>query len=160
MQIADTVQLIIKSVLEGKGTVGQLIMRDTLMQLVNGIARDVRTTMRGVNGSLHNVDSLLTTFNVLGKGGAGVVDSLNTVLVQVTTLLTNLSAVSSNVNTMMLQGSTQQLPADVQKVLKTLDKDLDETQILLRALQEHWLLRGSVKKVKNADAQRPGNQKK
>ncbi len=134
-QVTSMVTLLetmLTGILGGKGTVGQLLTKDTLAGLVNGIGRNVDDLVSAAQGSLRGIDTLILEFTALGRGGRGFIDSLNFVSQRVRTSLDDVGAILKN-----LHGASE----DVTPMLKEVRDDIGEAQRMMQTLQQSWIYR-------------------
>jgi phospholipid/cholesterol/gamma-HCH transport system substrate-binding protein len=154
MKMVEMVQAILKDVTEGRGTVGKLIVEDSLINLIQKTIRDAdRTvntadhTVKDLNGSvsrtLGNLDTTLVTFTKMGTDGMVLVDSLLTAVTNINGLLAAYAP---------LADSLADIPAQLDKTMGGVQSDLKELEKLLRAIQKHPLIRKQVKEVEDEDA--------
>ncbi|MBD3345439.1 MAG: MCE family protein, partial [Chitinivibrionales bacterium] len=140
-QITDmvgTIQTILTHVSEGKGSVGRILMEDSLYRQIHGITRQVTGIAAGANTTLSNFDSVIVSFSDLGKDGGMLIDSVVCMINQFEKFVVGLDT---------LVGNVQSVPKELSNTLNILERDLGETEIILKAIQKHWLLRKRVKKV-------------
>ncbi|MBN1309125.1 MAG: MCE family protein [Chitinispirillaceae bacterium] len=134
-QVATMVTLIetmLTGVLEGKGTVGRLLMEDTLVELVNGIGRNFDELVSATQGSLRGVDTLIRELTALGRSGSGFIDSLTFVAERVRTSLDDAGVVLKD-----LRGAS----GEVAPMLTGVRDDLGEAEKMMRTLQQSWIYR-------------------
>jgi ABC-type transporter Mla subunit MlaD len=137
---------IIKGIEAGDGTVGQIFKNDTLFKHINkisantvgitantvGITSNVRKLTAEASGTVRNVDSLLTTFNVLGKDVVTILDTLTPLIGTVNKTIEDVGEILKDVKT---------LSGEAPEMLDRLQHDLGEVEMMLRTLQEGWLFK-------------------
>lgn len=130
---------VVTDIANGKGTVGRLITEDSIYRQIQGVLSQVRNLTRQVEHTLKVADGAIVTYQELGEKGQSAIDSVVQVVKGVEPVLEDARGLMSTVD-----GTVKQLPS----VLTKVSGDLDELNMILRALQEHPLLRGSVKRAK------------
>jgi ABC-type transporter Mla subunit MlaD len=137
------IQKIVEGVSQGKGTVGRLFAEDSVITLANRIGNDVHRLVGKMEGTVSGLDTVLNTYNRLGANGGGLVDSLVSAANRLNTILGSFAPLAEQM---------QPLPAEIDKVLKGVQKDLAEAEKLLRAVQKHGLIRKQVREVEKEDS--------
>jgi phospholipid/cholesterol/gamma-HCH transport system substrate-binding protein len=134
---------IVKGIKEGEGTVGQLLKNDTLYRNINKTSAGAFAVTSNVNssvgkiaedirGTVRNTDSLLTTINTLGKGGATLVDTLSALINTANGTIAQIGDILKNVKT---------VSDDVPEIMNKLQRDLDEAEYMLKSISEGWLFK-------------------
>ncbi len=136
--MVEKLQELVEAVLEGKGTVGRLLLDDELYESLNSVTRGVASVTRNARMTMGNVDALLDTLTAAGSGSALLLDSALTTVKDFNALMANVDSLVSGF---------KPLPSDMRALLSTMHTDMRETEVILKALQDHWLLRRRVKKV-------------
>jgi phospholipid/cholesterol/gamma-HCH transport system substrate-binding protein len=141
----NQIQDILRTVQEGKGSVGRILMNDTLALLLEQTVRDARRlvgganrTLGGLDQTMGTLDTTLQSYAVVGGNVGGLLDSLAGVVAGVNGLMGQVAPI--------LKGF-QTLPAEVNKTMQGLQRDLRETETLIKAVQRHPLIRKEVKQV-------------
>jgi len=140
--VVSNLQVIIKGIAEGKGSVGQLLTNDTLFRQILRDTRHLDATLAQADKMLKDLDKTVLSFDAVGKSGASLVDSLGGTLARVNGLVGNLDSLLVNV---------QKLPEGVARTMDGVQRDLGETETLLKAVQKHWLIRKQVKQVREEE---------
>jgi len=137
LDMFTTISGILKDVDSGKGLVGQILRSDTMVTTVYAVIGDVRRLMQKAEGVMAEANRTLQTFTGLGETGGAVADSVMQILAGVQPLMAKIDILLSQANDI-----TETLPP----VIKQVDTDLKDVEILLKGLQEHPLLKKSIKK--------------
>jgi ABC-type transport system involved in resistance to organic solvents, periplasmic component len=131
----DTFQKILQNILDGKGTVGRIMKEDTLVTIAQQIARNANSLVLHANTSLRQVDMILNKVGDIGEKGKQIADSVKELSGKIITLVTDVNGLVNGLN-----GATKDVPALMGKV----QSDLSEVELLLKALQNNWLIKGSI----------------
>jgi|WetSurMetagenome_2_1015567.scaffolds.fasta_scaffold00264_24 phospholipid/cholesterol/gamma-HCH transport system substrate-binding protein len=131
----ETLQQILQTVLEGKGTVGRLIKEDTLITAANAVARNANGLVLRAYATLGRVDTVLVKFAAVGEKGKGVADSIAAVASKVGKLVTDVNVLANSIQT-----AAKDLPA----VMSRVQTDLSEVELIIKGLQENFLIKGIV----------------
>ncbi|MBD3420994.1 MAG: MCE family protein [Chitinivibrionales bacterium] len=140
--LLGAVQQTVDTLNAGRGTLGRLLKDDSLYAMVLDLGDDVDEVAIGMETTLRNFDQALHSFETLGQGGKKMIDSAVILVDQFNGLMENVDSLVTN---------THALPKNLEAVMAGLTRDIEQTEILLKALQRHWLLRRSVKKVKEEE---------
>jgi ABC-type transporter Mla subunit MlaD len=115
----DTFQKILQNILEGKGTIGRIM---------NSLVSHANITLR-------QVDTILYKVGDIGGKGKQIADSVKELSGKIITLVTDVNGLVIG-----LSGATKDVPALMGKV----QSDISEVELLLKALQNNWLIKGSI----------------
>jgi phospholipid/cholesterol/gamma-HCH transport system substrate-binding protein len=132
----ETLQKILQQILDGKGTAGRLIMEDTLVDLAQDVARSARSLILRAHGTLGRADTLIRRVSAIGDRGTMLADSMVGITAKVSTLVTDVN---------QLVGSVQTTARDIPGLMNRVQGDIAEVELLLKALQNNWLIRGGIK---------------
>lgn len=136
------VQEVLTNINEGKGALGKLVTQDSLLIMAQSIGEDIRRLVRTTNRTVRNLDTTIVTYRSLGKNSSHLIDSLVIAADQFGTFLDEFMPLAKKIDT---------LPEEVQKTLTALQKDIRETEVILKAVQKHWFLRRQVRKVREEE---------
>ena len=131
----DTFQKILQNILEGKGTIGRIMKEDTLVTIAQQIARNANSLVSHANITLRQVDTILYKVGDIGEKGKQIADSVKELSGKIITLVTDVNGLVIG-----LSGATKDVPALMGKV----QSDISEVELLLKALQNNWLIKGSI----------------
>ena len=136
----DTFQKILQNVLDGKGTVGRIMKEDTLVSIAQEIGRRAALLIGHANGTLRQVDTIFSKVGGIGDKGKQLADSIIGISGKVSGLVLD-------VDTMVLgiQRASKDLPGLMGKV----QSDISEVELMLKALQNNWLLKSSIQGQKD-----------
>ncbi|MBN2382521.1 MCE family protein [bacterium] len=136
----------------GQGIIGQLLSDQTIPADIGTL----RTQMKGLLGQvdllLRKADTTLgSTHNMVGhmdeffRHGTDTVDYVEEIARDAAPLITKIDRLIDHFD--QLTSDLQGLPPDLEEAIQGMKRDLTEAEILLKALQKHWLLRKAVQKT-------------
>jgi phospholipid/cholesterol/gamma-HCH transport system substrate-binding protein len=131
----NTFQKILQNILDGKGTVGRIMKEDTLVTIAQQIARNANSLVSHANTTLRKVDTILYKVGDIGEKGKQIADSVKELSGKIITLVTDVNGLVTG-----LSGAAKDVPALMGKV----QSDISEVELLLKALQNNWLIKGSI----------------
>ncbi len=152
-EVADAVasiKAIMAQIESGNGFVGKLITQDPITDKTTDILVETRELIQETRASLVNANDMMTQFRRAGEQGTGILDSAAVFISDIKTLFGNVNAVLSGLDTLIAE--IDSLPGTVGDLVETLHKDAQEADLLLRGMQEHWLLRRSIRKARQKEA--------
>ncbi|MBN1130827.1 MAG: MCE family protein [Chitinispirillaceae bacterium] len=135
--MVEQVELIIRGIAEGKGNLGRLLNEDSLVRQVQGIMTNVNGITVQSTRMMKQVDLLLATLNKAGATGAGLADSVATLMTTVQKSLGDASVIMENV---------KDLSGNFAPMLGQVQDNLDQAETMMRGLQKNWLVRQAVGK--------------
>jgi len=136
----DTFQKILQKILDGKGTVGRIINEDTLLLIAQDIGRKASAVIGHANGTLKQVDTIFSKVGAIGDKGKQLADSIVEISGKVNKLVIDIDTLVRGV-----QNTSKDLPGLMNKV----QSDLSEVELMLKALQNNWLLKSSIQSQKD-----------
>ncbi len=145
-KMVDTVEEILQHVISGQGTLGQLYVDDSILEVLHSFGYNANMALKsgrrffiGAGQTLKHADTLLQELTITSNKANTVIDSV--------TILTNHlnnSVKSAN----KLVDELSKTPENMNQVLDDLDSVIFEMDTVFRALENHWILRRTVKKLK------------
>ncbi len=136
----DTFQKILQTVLDGKGTLGRLIKEDTLLSVAQTIGRRAAILVGHANSTLTAVDTVMRAVEDIGSKGKQLTDSVARISGTVHTLVADVDSLVGGI-----RSASKGLPDLMNKV----QSDISEVELVLKALQNNWLLKGSINSQKD-----------
>ncbi len=133
-----SVDAILVDIQSGKGTVGKLIGQDSLYNDLRRALANTNNLILHTNQSVNGLDKAINTYNTLGTSSIALIDSLKSTNAALAQIMTQTSLIVENM---------KPIPAEVLSLMNGVQKDLRETETILKAVQKHWLLKKEVKKV-------------
>ena len=130
--MVTSLETMINGVLAGKGSVGRLLTEDTLVEMVQRIARNVDGLITVAQTTLENADTLVDEISSVGRSGGGFIDSLAFVTEQVRVALEDAVVLLAN-----LRGASE----NVTPMMNEVQEDLDEAERMMQTIQRNWLYR-------------------
>ena len=122
----------IRLVMSGKGTVGRLLTEDTLINMLQGIGRNVNSLAVKSRGAVVKADGLIDNLNSVTYQGSEFLDSLGELMGKVKVALASADIVLKD-----FQAVSGELPGTVDQV----QNDIREAEIMMRSLQNSWLFK-------------------
>ncbi len=135
---------IIVSIENGEGVLKYVFGEDTVMTDVHAIVSRVNNMISSVNSTLSHADGAIDNLSALGVHGMETVDTLMVFAQEANRLVDNLDLVVADVDSLI--GGFNDLPADMDSLMILLKKDVKEADILLKAIQNHWLFRRAIRR--------------
>jgi phospholipid/cholesterol/gamma-HCH transport system substrate-binding protein len=142
-------ETILQSILAGEGLLGRLLESDTLEEMASGLLQRVERMFGQVDRLVLGAHEMVAKLGAFGEHGTATVDTLMTFSHHADSLVAMLHVVADDLDGLV--GTLGGMPADVDTVLQGLKKDVDEAEVLLRGLQNHWLFRRSVRKAREKE---------
>jgi len=136
----DTFQKILQNILDGKGSVGRIMKEDTLVDIAQQIGRNANNLVAHANGTLKQVDTILYKVGDIGEKGRQIADSVKEISGKISGLVTDVNGLVNGLNK-----GVKDVPALMAKV----QSDISEVELLLKALQNNWLIKSSVQGQKD-----------
>lgn len=134
-----SVERIVFEISEGKGLVGHLLNDDTLVNDVKSIVSQAGDLVKNADKAVQTANRELSSYGRLAKETSATLDTINQAVVSIAPLVQQTDTLLRSINS-----ATTNLP----EVVGQLQTDLKEAEQLLRGIQEHPLLRRSVKRAK------------
>ncbi len=131
----DTFQKILQNVLDGKGTVGRILTEDTLLTLAHDIGRRAVSVIGHANRTLGEADTIFKKVGAIGDKGKLLADSVVAISGKVGALVSDVDSLVVGIRQM-----SKELPGLLGKV----QSDISEVELMIKALQNNWLLKGSI----------------
>lgn len=138
--MVDQVDSIIRRIAGGKGNIGRLLSEDTLFSQVQLIIRNVSGITLQSTRMMRQVDSLLNTLNKTGTTGAGLADSVATLMTTVQKSLGDAAIILENV---------KNISGNFAPMVNQVQDNLDQAEVMMRGLRKNWLVRKAVGKVED-----------
>ncbi|ETR72600.1 MAG: hypothetical protein OMM_01588 [Candidatus Magnetoglobus multicellularis str. Araruama] len=158
--LVESISRMVDSILSGKGTVGKLFVDEQFYRLAMNVGTKVEYF-------LDNSKDLLTDVEILMKRALALMDQAESLMGNSEKLMGNAKKLTAdseamlnkmivlimNMNHVMKEMSHliqafNYVPDDMLDTLKRMRLTMDEADIFFQALQEHWMFRGAVNRVK------------
>jgi hypothetical protein len=94
-------------------------------------------------------DTMIGDVASFGRQGTVTLDSFMILTGDVDKLLDRMGKVTANLNGVV--DSIKPMPRELTNTLLLLQKDLREAEILMKGIQNHWLLRKTIEKQKKSE---------
>jgi len=128
---------ILDQVLAGKGSVGRLLMEDTLVNMLQQIGSNTMQLTHQTSGTINKAGELITGINQVSSGGQRLLDSVMNVIATVNTTLDGVQKILLDV-----KSTSGELPS----MLSQVRDDVGEAEMMMRGLQKNWLLKKALGK--------------
>jgi hypothetical protein len=148
INIVILVDEILDTIAHGDGVITHLLNSDTLINnRVEEASKSLRIMMNRLNSILLTSGNIMNTSDKLikeinNKRVPELFDHIDTIITRSDTLISSLNNIVT---------ASDSIPDAVMKSLKEVEKTLQESQIILKATQKHWILRKEVKEVKKEE---------
>lgn len=150
VDISLLVRGILDSVAHGSGVISHLLNSDsTIDRTVTDVTESVTTALTTLNSVLADGSRLVKNSNVLMDSVVALrvpalMNELDTVLMHTDTVLIDMKSILDDADS---------IPAELRQTLEHLNRDLVEGEVLIKALQKHWILRKEVREVREEDGE-------
>jgi len=141
-KLVETVEDIFQHIMNGDGALGNLYVSDSLIEVAQSVGANTNLLLRksnkffnGAENTLTKADTLFDALSSTTLNGNKVLDS-----VAILTYHLNNSVKSANI----LINELSKTPKDIKTVLVNFDSVVSEIDTVFQALENHWLLRGTV----------------
>lgn len=148
ISIANLVNEILDTIAHGDGVITHLLNNDSLINSrVNETSLSVRAALKKLNRLLDSGDELLVNSNRIVE--KVVAPRIPVLFNEVDSVLMSTDTILADVNRIL--EASDSIPAELRETLKNLNRDLEEGEILIKALQKHWILRKEVEEVREEE---------
>jgi ABC-type transporter Mla subunit MlaD len=131
----ETVQKILRNVLDGKGAVGRIMKEDTLVSIAQDIGREAVHVIRQTDDALKQASGILSTVQTIGNKGNHLADSISAISGKISNLVGDMDSLIIGI-----RSASKDLPGLMNKV----QSDISEVELMLKALQNNWLFKSSI----------------
>ena len=142
----DPLKSIVKSLQEGEGLMQYIIGSDTLLVDVHKLITSVDVLMGKASNTLYRADRMIGEFSAFGKKGISTVDSLTIFAQSADKMVRDLNSTVFKMDTLF--ENLGDIPIDFHDVMMQLSGELDQMQQLFNALENHWLLKRTIRRTK------------
>lgn len=148
-QITDMItplEEIFQSVAKGEGILKHILGSDTLMPKTTAVFEKINRLFGEVDHTINKANIMIEKLTDFSDHGKATIDSITVLFGSVVGLIDKIDAVVVNIDSLIVGFGT--LPKDASTILDLLQRDLQEAGILLKGVQNHWLLRRTIRKQK------------
>ena len=135
-----TLQKILQNILDGKGSVGRILKDDTLARIAEDVGRKAAAVAGHASVTLTLADTILVKTGTMGQTGTQIADSVKVISGKIGSLVSDVDALVNGV-----RAASKDVPA----MIGAVQSDISEAELLLKALQNNWLLKNSIKSRKD-----------
>ena len=137
-------QDIVQSLNEGTGLMKYILGEDTLMTEIHNLLGEVEYLLGDARGTLKQTDRVINNFTNFGTRGTNMVDSLMMFSSHADSMISNLNSSVNGLDTLI--NNLDDVPKDFGRVMDELSVELGKMDMIFKGLENHWLLRKSIKK--------------
>lgn len=142
----DPLKSIVQSLQDGEGLVKYLLGSDSLIDDVQHLVGSADKLMLKAGRTMNNADKMLNNFNKFGTHGIATVDSLMVFAVNADKMVRELNNTVYTMDTLF--ANMDSIPSDFHDVMTHLSNELEQVELIFKALENHWLLRRAIRKQK------------
>lgn len=139
---------IFQSVAKGEGILKHIFGSDTLMPKTTAVFDKINSLFGEVDYTISKANIMIEKLTDFSDHGNATIDSIMVLFNNVGGLIGKIDAMVINIDSLIAGFGT--LPEDASAFLNLLQKDLQEAEVLLKGIENHWLLRRTIKKQKKA----------
>lgn len=144
MEMMTPLENIFQSIASGEGILKHIFGSDTLMPKTNEIFHKINKLFGEVDFTIDKANIMIERLTDFSEHGNVTIDSIMSLFGNVEGLINKIDAVVVNIDSLIAGFGS--LPEDANTILNLLQKDLHEAEILLKGIEDHWLLRRTIKK--------------
>ncbi len=142
----DPLKSIVQSLQDGEGLVKYLLGSDSLIDDVQRLVGSADKLMHKAGNTMNNANKMLNNFNEFGTHGIATVDSLMVFAVNADKMVRELNNTVYTMDTLFT--NMDSIPSDFHNVMENLSTELEQVELIFKALENHWLLRRAIRKQK------------
>jgi len=144
--LVASVRRMLDSILSGQGSLGQLFVDDKFYKIAINVGSKVEFFLDNSKDLLADVEHLMDrTKRLMGNAEKVTADS-QTMMNQMIVLVMNMNHVMKEMSNLIQ--AFNYVPDDMLDTMKRMRLAMDEADVLFKALQDHWLFRGAVNRIK------------
>jgi len=144
--LVTSVRKMLDEILTGQGTLGQLFVDDKFYKIAINVGSKVEFFLDNSKDLLADVEELMgRTKKLMGTAEKVTADS-EVMMNKMIVLVMNMNHVMKEMSNLIQ--AFNYVPDDMLDTMKRMRLALDEADIFFKALQEHWLFRGAVNRIK------------
>lgn len=142
----DPLKSIIQSLQEGEGLVKYLLGSDSVLTNFQNLVFSTEKLLHRTGETMNKADEVLDNFTTFGNRGITAVDSLMIFAIHADKMVKDLNQTVYRMDTLFK--AMDSIPADFNNVMKHFSRELDQVDLLFKALENHWLLRRFIRREK------------
>lgn len=142
----DPLKLIVQSLQEGEGLVKYLLGSDSIVSDIHKLIGSADHLMTRTGYTMNKANKMLDNFNEFGNHGIATVDSLMTFAISADRMVKDLNNTVYTMDTLF--NNLDSIPTDFHNVMEHISAELDQVDLLFKALENHWLLKRSIRRQK------------
>ena len=142
---------IFQSIASGEGILKHILGSDTLMPKTTEVFNKINGLFGEVDFTIDKANIMIEKLTDFSEHGNATIDSIMSLFGNVEGLISKIDAVVVNIDSLIAGFGS--LPEDASTILKLLQKDLQGAEVLLKGIENHWLLRRTIKKQKKLQKQ-------
>jgi ABC-type transporter Mla subunit MlaD len=137
---------IFQSIASGEGILKHILGGDTLMPKTTEVLNRINSMFGEVDYTIDKANVMIERLTDFSEHGNATIDSIVSLFGSVEGLIAKIDGVVVNIDSLIAGFGT--LPEDAGTILNLLQKDLLEADVLFKGVQNHWLLRRTIRKQK------------
>lgn len=142
----DPLKSIVQSLQDGEGLIKYLLGSDSIVNDVHRLVSSADLLMGRAGKTMNNADKMLQNFNKFGTHGIATVDSLMVFAVNADKMVKELNNTVYSMDTLF--NHMDSIPKDFHNVMQNLSTELEQMELIFKALENHWLLKRAIRKQK------------
>ncbi len=144
--LVATIRQMVDSVLTGQGTLGQLFIDDTFYKMAINVGSKVEFLLDNSKDLLADIEHLMGRTKKLMDSAEKLTGDSESMMNKMIVLVMNMNNVMKEMSNLIQ--AFNYVPDDMLDTMKRMRLALDEADVFFKALQEHWLFRGAVNRIK------------
>jgi ABC-type transporter Mla subunit MlaD len=148
-RMVTPLEKLILSLENGEGLLRYIIGSDTSLLAYRSVIHNANALINDIHTVIVKADTMIGDVASFGRRGTVTLDSFMILTGDVDKLLDRMGKVTANLNGVV--DSIKPMPRELTNTLLLLQKDLREAEILMKGIQNHWLLRKTIEKQKKSE---------
>lgn len=156
-KMSISAEKILTEIVDGDGTISKLLVDDTLSEeflvlLDESIKlfRDIDKTILDASPILTASEKAIKSLENLGVEGVEMTKELDRFAKNANTFIDSMHPVIKRIDTVFIE--TGEIPPVMDNTFKEFEKSLEELNVILKGLKEHWFLRRSIRKANEKES--------
>lgn len=146
MEMMTPLEDIFQSIASGEGILKHILGSDTLMPKTAEVFNKINRLFGEVEFTIDKANIMIEKLTDFSEHGNATIESIMSLFGNVEGLIGKIDAVVVNIDSLIAGFGS--LPEDANTILNLLQKDLQQAEVLLKGIENHWLLRRTIRKQK------------
>lgn len=158
-KMSISAEKILNEIVDGEGTISKLLVDDTLSEQFLVLLDESITLFRDIDKTLLDASPLITasekaiaSLELLGQEGVAMTKELDRFAKSANTLVDTLHPVVKRIDTVFIE--TGKVPPVMTNTFADFEKSLNELNLILNGVKNHWFLRRSIRKANEKDGEK------